>query len=90
VDGTLYNIQNGAPAMGHVHAKTGTWGLDDLLNHGSMINAKGLVGYVVTRRGRHVAFALYLNRLKFRHGQDGSRAAGQILGAIANAIYVND
>ena len=26
VDGTLFNIQNGSPADGNVHAKTGTWG----------------------------------------------------------------
>jgi D-alanyl-D-alanine carboxypeptidase/D-alanyl-D-alanine-endopeptidase (penicillin-binding protein 4) len=89
VDGTLFDIQTNAPAKGKVHAKTGTWGIDDLLNHGSMVNSKGLIGYVTTRRGHHVVFALYLNRLQAKHDEDGSHTAGEVLGEIANAIYLN-
>lgn len=88
VDGTLFNIANGKPAAGKVHAKTGTWGTGDALNGRGIITAKGLGGYMTTRSGRHVAFSLYLNNLPVAHGADGSRIAGQILGEIANAIYL--
>lgn len=89
VDGTLFDIQTHAPAKGKVHAKTGTWGIGDLLNHGSMVNAKGLIGYVTTRNGHHIVFALYLNRFQAKHDEDGGHIAGEVLGEIANAIYLN-
>ncbi len=87
VDGTLAEIQTHAPARGKVHAKTGTWGWSNLLSHGTVIS-KGLVGYVTTRSGRHVAFCLYVNNVPFGHDVDGSTIAGQLLGAIANAVYL--
>lgn len=88
VDGTLFNIANGKPAAGKVHAKTGTWGTDDRLNDGSITTAKGLGGYMTTRSGRHVSFSLYLNNLPSAHGIDGAHVAGEILGSLANAIYL--
>lgn len=88
VDGTLFNIANGKPAAGKVHAKTGTWGTDDRLNNGSITTAKGLGGFMTTRSGRHVAFSLYLNNLPATHGVDGGHIAGEILGSVANAIYL--
>lgn len=88
VDGTLFDIQVNAPAKGHVHAKTGTWGGGNSLSHGGIITAKGLVGYTTTRSGRRVAFALYLNNMLVGHNQDGAHIAGQVLGEIANAIYL--
>ncbi|MDQ2991378.1 MAG: D-alanyl-D-alanine carboxypeptidase/D-alanyl-D-alanine-endopeptidase [Candidatus Eremiobacteraeota bacterium] len=88
VDGTLFDIQTNAPAKGKVHAKTGTWGGGNALSHGGIITAKGLVGYVTTRSGKHVAFALYLNNMLAAHNQDGGHIAGQVLGALANAIYL--
>jgi len=88
VDGTLFNIANNSPARGKVHAKTGTWGTGDSLNQRSMISGKGLAGYMTTASGRHVAFCLYLNNLAIPHGQDGSRVAGQINGALATAAYL--
>ncbi|HEY9086097.1 MAG TPA: D-alanyl-D-alanine carboxypeptidase/D-alanyl-D-alanine-endopeptidase [Candidatus Tyrphobacter sp.] len=88
VDGTLADIQTHAPARGKVHAKTGTWDWPNLLSRGTIIS-KGLAGYVTTRSGRHVAFCLYLNDAAFGHDVDGATIAGQLLGAIANAIYVD-
>lgn len=88
VDGTLYNIQTTAPAKGKVHAKTGTWGISDLLNRGGMVNGKGLSGYVTARNGHHIVFALYLNRFQSGHNVDGGHIAGEVLGEISNAIYL--
>ena len=88
VDGTLFNIQNGKPAAGKVHAKTGTWGTDDRLNSRGIVTAKGLGGYMTTRSGKHVAFSLYLNNMPAAGGADGAHIAGEILGALANAIYL--
>lgn len=87
VDGTLAQIQKDAPARGKVHAKTGTWGAPNFLSHGTVIS-KGLVGYVTTRSGHHIAFALYVNNVTFAHDVDGTTILGQLLGAIANAIYL--
>ena len=89
VDGTLATIGTKLPARGKVFAKTGTDGSANLLSHGSLIH-KGLAGYMTTRRGHHVAFCIYLNGALYPHGVDGSEAAGQINGAIANAIYLDE
>lgn len=88
VDGTLFNIANDSPARGKVHAKTGTWGAGDILNQRSLVSGKGLAGYMTTASGRHVAFCFYLNNLAVPHGQDSSRVAGQINGALATATYL--
>lgn len=89
VDGTLAGIQTHAPARGLVHAKTGTWDWSNLLSHG-IVMSKGLAGYVTTRAGRHVAFCIYANTVPFGHDVDGATQLGQLLGAIANAIYLDD
>ncbi len=88
VDGTLFNIANTSPARGKVHAKTGTWGAGDMLNQRSLVSGKGLAGYMTTASGRHVAFCFYLNNLAVPHGQDSSRVAGQINGALATAAHL--
>ena len=87
-DGTLHNIQVDAPAAGHVHAKTGTYGEDDPLNRAQFVNGKGLAGYVDTRDGRRLAFCAYLNHVPVAKTPDAIReVAGQALGAIAAAAY---
>ena len=86
-DGSLAEIQTQAPAAGEVHAKDGTWQGSDKLNQGSMMAARGLVGYVTVRRGHRVVFAVYLNRLQFK-GR-AMHMTGEILGEIANAIYLH-
>lgn len=88
VDGTLFNIANNSPARGKVHAKTGTWGGGDALNHRAFVSGKGLAGYMTTASGRHVAVCFYLNNLAVPHGQDSGRVAGQINGALATATYL--
>ncbi|HEX4020912.1 MAG TPA: D-alanyl-D-alanine carboxypeptidase/D-alanyl-D-alanine-endopeptidase [Acidobacteriaceae bacterium] len=87
-DGTLWNIEVNSPAAGHVFAKTGTFGSYDALNKNLMLNGKGLAGYMTTADGRHVAFAIYANRVSL--SADDPNAAdivGRALGEIASAIY---
>jgi D-alanyl-D-alanine carboxypeptidase/D-alanyl-D-alanine-endopeptidase (penicillin-binding protein 4) len=88
VDGTLVSIQTQSPARGKVFAKTGTDGGDNFLNNGSTIE-KGLAGYITTRGGRHVTFAFYLSAMNGPHDEDTGHVAGQILGGMAAATYLN-
>jgi PBP4 family serine-type D-alanyl-D-alanine carboxypeptidase len=91
VDGTLFNIENDSPAHGKVHAKTGSWGTDDNLNANTIVSAKGLAGYITTRKGHHVAFAFYINRMSGKSSiytdRDVTHAAGELLGQMATATY---
>lgn len=90
VDGTLYNIQNGKPAAGKVHAKTGTNGNGDLLNGNRLfLTGKGLLGYMTTRSGKHLAFCVYVNNIAGPPSEDVMTAAGQIAGEIANDGYLD-
>jgi PBP4 family serine-type D-alanyl-D-alanine carboxypeptidase len=88
VDGTLAGIQRGSPARGKVFAKTGTDGSTNYLNNGEVVE-KGLAGYITTRGGRHVAFAFYIAAMNGPHDEDTGTVAGQILGAMAAATYLN-
>jgi PBP4 family serine-type D-alanyl-D-alanine carboxypeptidase len=88
-DGTLFKIQIDSPAAGHVFAKTGTFGSYDALNKKVMLNAKGLAGYTTTPDGRHLAFAVYANRVSLPLDDPDApqMVVGQALGEIAAAIY---
>lgn len=87
-DGTLAKIQVQSPAAGHVFAKTGTFGSNDRLNARQMLNGKGLAGYVITKSGRTIAFAVYVNHTALPHDPDAAQnVAGQALGEIAAAAY---
>jgi D-alanyl-D-alanine carboxypeptidase/D-alanyl-D-alanine-endopeptidase (penicillin-binding protein 4) len=88
VDGTLAGVELNAPARGEVHAKTGTDRFESMLSDGG-VYSKGLAGYVTTRSGRHVAFCLYVNNVSFAHGIGGEGLLAQLMGAIANAIYLD-
>jgi D-alanyl-D-alanine carboxypeptidase/D-alanyl-D-alanine-endopeptidase (penicillin-binding protein 4) len=90
VDGTLFKIQNSAPAAGKVHAKTGTNGNNDLLNGNRLfLTGKGLAGYMTTRSGHHIAFCIYLNNFGAPPADDVQTTAGQIAGEIANDGYLD-
>jgi len=91
-DGSLATIQTGSPAVGHVFAKTGTFVTDDLLNGKSILNSKGLAGFVITQNGRKLAFAAYINHFQLPPGDNSPphKVADQMLGAIAAAAYDAD
>ncbi len=88
VDGTLVAIQKKSPAAGKVFAKTGTDGSTNYLNDGGIVE-KGLAGYITTKGGRHVAFAFYIGAMNGPHDEDTGEVAGQILGGMAAATYLN-
>ena len=73
---------------GHVFAKTGTFGSEDSLNGKMMLNGKGLAGYVITKSGRKLAFAAYVNHVSLPPDPDAAQdVAGQALGEIAASAY---
>jgi D-alanyl-D-alanine carboxypeptidase/D-alanyl-D-alanine-endopeptidase (penicillin-binding protein 4) len=87
-DGTLAKIQVESPAAGHVSAKTGTFTSEDKLNSRLMLNGKGLAGYVMTKSGKMLVFAAYVNHVAIPDEPDSSqRIGGQALGEIAAAAY---
>jgi D-alanyl-D-alanine carboxypeptidase/D-alanyl-D-alanine-endopeptidase (penicillin-binding protein 4) len=87
-DGTLWNIQTESPAAGHVHAKTGTYVEDDLLNNGMIVDGKGLAGYMTTADGRRLTFAIYANNVPVSLDPDAiTKIVGQAVGEVAAAGY---
>jgi D-alanyl-D-alanine carboxypeptidase/D-alanyl-D-alanine-endopeptidase (penicillin-binding protein 4) len=57
VDGSLSSTGTSLPARGHVFAKTGTT-VDQ-----TGLKAQVLAGYISTKNGRHLAFALFVNNV---------------------------
>ena len=87
-DGTLAKIQTNSPGAGHVFAKTGTFGSEDKLGGKMMLNGKGLAGYVLTKDGKRIAFAVYVNHVSLAPDPAAAQqVAGQALGEIAAAAY---
>ncbi|MGB9464961.1 MAG: D-alanyl-D-alanine carboxypeptidase/D-alanyl-D-alanine-endopeptidase, partial [Candidatus Acidiferrum sp.] len=87
-DGTLAKIQVNNPGVGHVFAKTGTFGSEDKLNGKMMLNGKGLAGFVITASGQKLAFAAYVNHVTLPPDPDAAQeVGGQALGEIAAAAY---
>jgi PBP4 family serine-type D-alanyl-D-alanine carboxypeptidase len=87
-DGTLAKIQTANPGAGHVFAKTGTFGSEDRLRGKTMLNGKGLAGYVITASGQKLVFAAYVNHVSLPSDPDAAQTvAGQALGEIAAAAY---
>ena len=90
-DGTLAKIQAASSSAGHVFAKTGTFGSEDKLNGKLMLNGKGLVGYVITKDEKKLAFAAYVNHVTLAPDiEEAQKVAGQALGEIAAAAYDAD
>ena len=88
-DGTLWNIQTTSAAAGRVHAKTGTYTADDLLNRKVMVTSKALAGYFTASTGERMAFAVYVNRVAVPADEDTvTRLVGQAVGEIAAAGYL--
>ena len=87
-DGTLFDIQTQSPAAGFVHAKTGTFSVYDPLNRRLLVTGKGLAGYMTTKKGEHLAFAIYINNVSVSTERDAvKKIVGQAVGEIAAAAY---
>jgi D-alanyl-D-alanine carboxypeptidase/D-alanyl-D-alanine-endopeptidase (penicillin-binding protein 4) len=87
-DGTLFQIQVDSIAAGKVFAKTGTYTRSDYLHNGVMVDSKALAGYMTTKSGKKIAFALFVNHAPVGSEPNAVRdIAGQALGEIAAAAY---
>jgi D-alanyl-D-alanine carboxypeptidase len=87
-DGTLFQIQVNSPAAGHVFAKTGTYGRSDLLHQGFMVDSKALAGYMTTKSGKKISFAIFVNHVPVGSEPNAIRdICGQAVGEIAGAAY---
>ncbi len=87
-DGTLYNIQPQSPAAGHVHAKTGTYAVEDPLNRNLLVEGKGLAGYMTTASGKKLIVVVYANNVAVSLAPDETtRVVGQALGEVAAAAW---
>jgi hypothetical protein len=62
-----------------------------ILNYSTHAQEEG--GFTTTRSGRHVAFAFSINQLPVRlslyEEKDGYHHAGELLGEMARAAYLN-
>jgi D-alanyl-D-alanine carboxypeptidase/D-alanyl-D-alanine-endopeptidase (penicillin-binding protein 4) len=88
LDGTLFDIQPQSPAAGSVHAKTGTFSVYDPLNRRLLVTGKGLAGYMTTKKGEHLAFAIYINNVSVSTEPNAvKKIVGQAVGEIAAAAY---
>ncbi|MBV9646693.1 MAG: D-alanyl-D-alanine carboxypeptidase [Candidatus Eremiobacteraeota bacterium] len=81
VDGSLAETGRSLPARGHVFAKTGT-----TVEKGQL-KAQVLAGYIDTRKGRHLAFALYVNDAGPLQSIADVATVFSDEGQIANEIY---
>src|SRR5262249_47596628 len=75
-DGTLWNVQVGSPAAGALHAKTGTYAVEDLLHEAMFVTGKGLAGYLTTKDGQHLAVAVYANNVPVKSSEDVTPVVG--------------
>lgn len=86
-DGTLARaIDADSPVRGKVQAKTGTMFWHNRMNGGSILTSKSLAGYMTTRSGRRLAFAVFINNLPVKTSDDRDRI-GKALGQLCQVIY---
>jgi D-alanyl-D-alanine carboxypeptidase/D-alanyl-D-alanine-endopeptidase (penicillin-binding protein 4) len=87
VDGTLSTaVAADSPARGKVRAKTGTLVASNLMNRSALLTSKALAGYAETKKGRKLAFAMFVNNVHLRQASDRERVAAA-LGKLCEAIY---
>jgi D-alanyl-D-alanine carboxypeptidase/D-alanyl-D-alanine-endopeptidase (penicillin-binding protein 4) len=87
VDGTLAkSVPEGSPVRGHVRAKTGTLVWENLLDDRLLLTSKALGGYITTKSGKRLAFAVFVNGVHLKGGLDSKRV-GSDLGKLCEMIY---
>jgi D-alanyl-D-alanine carboxypeptidase/D-alanyl-D-alanine-endopeptidase (penicillin-binding protein 4) len=88
VDGSLAHTGNDLPGRGHVFAKPGTTIVEGSDGHTLELTAQTLAGYITTRSGRRVAYALMVNDVgAIADIENGVSEVFTDEGAISNAIY---
>jgi len=87
-DGSLAHTGTTLPARGHVRAKPGTTIVPGAGGETIELKAQNIAGYITTRSGRRLAYALMVNDVGAIEDIEGDVA--QVFedeAAIANAIY---
>lgn len=91
VDGSLAEVQRDSPARGQVFAKTGTLVSIDFTHLQPFLGAKALAGYIDSRKGRRLAFALVVQNGLVRNSIFGEFtelfAINEDLGKISALIW---
>src|SRR5439155_2260258 len=63
-DGTLARaVPHDSPARGHARAKTGTYWVDNGLDHKAVLTSKALAGYMETASGKPLVITFFLNNV---------------------------
>ncbi|MDD1682556.1 MAG: D-alanyl-D-alanine carboxypeptidase/D-alanyl-D-alanine-endopeptidase [Methanoregula sp.] len=89
VDGSLASsCTAGNPACGHVYAKTGTRAGYNPLKDEGILFTKSLAGYVDTKGGKRLVFAVFVNNVPYSDVKD-MMTVGDDLGSIAGLIYTH-
>jgi len=95
-DGTLAKaVANDSPARGHVHAKTGTYFVQNELDGTTVLTSKALAGYLETAAGRSLVLAAFVNNVPLdapkpnRPILEATAAAGRLLGKLCEALYLD-
>lgn len=86
-DGSLADTGRDWPAAGKLRAKTGTHIGGDLLNQRYVVNGKGLAGYLETRNGKQIVFAVFVNHLPVTAELKAALKVGETVAEIAAAAY---
>ncbi|HEV8430252.1 MAG TPA: D-alanyl-D-alanine carboxypeptidase/D-alanyl-D-alanine-endopeptidase [Pyrinomonadaceae bacterium] len=86
-DGSLADTLRNSPAAGKVRAKTGTHVGGDLLNEQIVVNGKGLAGYLETKNGKQIIFAIFANNVPVGPDLKAVFKLGDALGEIAATAY---
>ena len=90
VDGTLVtNVPQDSPVRDKVQAKTGTLYSDNTMNGTTLMTSKALAGYMTTQKGRHLAFALFVNNAHI-HDAITTKTFGDDLGKICEVVYLHE
>jgi PBP4 family serine-type D-alanyl-D-alanine carboxypeptidase len=88
-DGSLADTGRDWPAAGKLRAKTGTHIGGDLLNERYVVNGKGLAGYLETKNGKQIVFAVFVNHLPVTGEVEAALKVGDTVAEIAAAAYDN-
>ncbi len=86
-DGSLADTLRDSPAAGKVRAKTGTHVGGDLLNEQIVVNGKGLAGYLETKNGKQIIFAIFVNNVPVGEDLHAVFRIGDALAEIAATAY---
>jgi D-alanyl-D-alanine carboxypeptidase/D-alanyl-D-alanine-endopeptidase (penicillin-binding protein 4) len=96
-DGTLArSVAPESPARGHVHAKTGTYWVDNELDGKAVLTSKALAGYLETASGRQLVLAVFVNNAMLDAPKpnysvhDATTQAGKMLGKLCEVFYGSD